>query len=157
MVEDSKSIKEYFGDDHKRLDSIFLQFQDIKNKDFPKAKEYFKEFMFGLRKHIVWEEDILFPAFEEKTGMKTGPTEVMRMEHRQIKEILESIHHKVANKDTKTSEDEQKLQEILSVHNLKEENILYPAIDNMLSEGEKENIFVQMKNIPEERYAKCCH
>ena len=84
MNEQSVSI--YYGQDHDRLDDLFTKHQQLKRTDFAKAKEYFKEFKFGLQRHIVWEEDILFPLFEEKTGMRGGgPTAVMRMEHRIIK------------------------------------------------------------------------
>jgi len=44
----------------------------------------------------VWEEELLFPMWEEKTGMiEDGPTPVMRFEHDQIKQLLDTIHQKV--------------------------------------------------------------
>ncbi len=94
---------------------------------------------------------------EERTGMKdSGPTAVMRIEHRQIKEFLDKIHNKVAKGDTKTQDAEDGLLEVLKPHNDKEESILYPWIDNTLSEKEKEEIFVLMKQLPPEKYSRCC-
>ena len=46
----------------------------------------FSQFDTGVRAHIAWEEEILFPPFEEKTGM--------RMEHQQIKQLLQTIEEK---------------------------------------------------------------
>jgi regulator of cell morphogenesis and NO signaling len=46
------------------------------------AIKNFEEFKAGLEQHIVWEEEILFPSFEQKFGLPGGPTEVMRWEHR---------------------------------------------------------------------------
>src|SRR5574341_1194166 len=86
-------VFDFMAQDHDRLDDIFKNFRTVKNEDLKKAKPLFHDFKIGLQKHIVWEEEILFPIFEKKTGMyETGPTAVMRMEHRQIKDFLEKIH-----------------------------------------------------------------
>jgi iron-sulfur cluster repair protein YtfE (RIC family) len=57
--------------------------------DVERAESIFLSFKSELERHIIWEEDILFPVFEKKTGIKDGgPTSVMRMEHIQIKNHL---------------------------------------------------------------------
>ncbi|OGQ47763.1 MAG: hypothetical protein A3H42_05390 [Deltaproteobacteria bacterium RIFCSPLOWO2_02_FULL_46_8] len=151
------TIAAYYEVDHNRLDELFEAFHLWKRKDFPKAKEFFREFKFGLQRHIVWEEEILFPLFEEKTGMRDcGPTAVMRMEHRQIKAALEAIHEKVKAKNPDSDTDEEQLISILSQHNQKEENILYPGIDHALQNDERKQVFQKMKEIPEERFQHCC-
>jgi iron-sulfur cluster repair protein YtfE (RIC family) len=151
-----KSVKDYFEADHDRLDGLFRQLQNLKRSDYPKAKECFKEFKFGLQRHILWEEEILFPLFERKMGTTLGPTQVMRMEHRQIREYLESIHKKVQEQNPESDQEEQMLLAVLSAHNQKEEDILYPAIDRSMSDEERTYVFNAMKNIPEERYQFCC-
>lgn len=151
-----KTITEYYEEDHDRLDDLFKKFQELKRKDYPKAKEFFREFKFGLQRHIVWEEDILFPLFETKTGMTSGPTHVMRMEHRQIGACLEEVHKKVQKQDPNSDDEEKRLLSILGDHNLKEENVLYPAIDGAITNEERTTTFEAMKNIPEERYQTCC-
>ena len=154
---DNVTIKKFFEDDHNRLDTIFIEYQKLKRSDLQKAKEFFKEFKIGLQRHIVWEEEILFPVFEKKTAIfQGGPTQVMRIEHKQIKEQLEKIHDKIQKEDTKNDVDEEILSSILIKHNLKEENILYPAIDNMIKDEERIRIFDQINNMPEESYKKCC-
>lgn len=152
------TIFTYYEADHDRLDRLFKTFQSLKRSDFPKAKEAFIDFKFGLQRHIVWEEETLFPAFEEKTGMRdAGPTAVMRMEHRQIRDALEVIHQKVKNQNPDSDGDEAALLSILFQHNMKEENILYPAIDRLLSAEEVKEVFRKMENVPPERYAACCN
>ena len=153
-----EKIMTHFAADHDRLDALFTEFQALKRKDPAAAKEKFKEFLKGLTRHIVWEEDVLFPLFEQKTGMSdSGPTAVMRMEHRQIKVHLDAIHEKVrvANPDSDASE--KALLEVLKDHNMKEEQILYPAIDMGLDRAGIESVQKAMDAIPEERYACCCH
>jgi iron-sulfur cluster repair protein YtfE (RIC family) len=154
----AKSISDYYEKDHDRLDELFKNFQKWKGMDFLKAKEFFVAFKFGLQRHIIWEEEVLFPVFEKVTGLfNEGPTYVMRLEHRIIGERLESIHKKVQNKDLNSDQEEKELLSILSDHNQKEEKILYPAIDELAEKlGNTNEIFKQMREIPEERYQHCC-
>ncbi|MDH5667740.1 MAG: hemerythrin domain-containing protein [Nitrospira sp.] len=152
-----KTITAFYEDDHNKLDELFKTFHATKRTDFAKAKEAFKSFKVGLQRHIVWEEDLLFPLWEEKTGMSEGgPTFVMRQEHRQIGQLLEAIHDKVAAQNADTDQDEQLLLALLGSHNMKEERVLYPSIDNVTSQEERDEIFHEMEAIPEERYDACC-
>lgn len=151
------TISETFQQDHDRLDRLFQTFREKKRSDFAAAKEAFKEFKFGLQRHIVWEEEILFPAWEEKTGMSEGgPTMVMRREHRQIGDALEAIHAKVQAQNPESDAEEHMLLNVLSAHNMKEERVLYPAIDQVTAEGDRGRIYRAMEDIPEERYQTCC-
>ncbi len=135
------TITNFFEQDHSRLDTLLKSFQATKGKDLGKAKEFFHQFNSGLKRHIIWEEEILFPIFEQKTGMvAVGPTEVMRMEHRLIKEALEEIHEKLSRQDFHSEAAEEKLVSVLSLHNQKEENVLYPTMDRILSSSEREEV-----------------
>ena len=154
---EQQTITTFYEKDHDRLDELFKTFQTVKRSDFPKAKEAFKEFKIGLQRHIVWEEELLFPIWEEKTGIiEDGPTPIMRFEHEQIKKLLEAIHQKVGGHNLESDQDEQALLNLLSSHNRKEERALYPAIDNVIGPDECAKIFSDMKNIPEDRYNACC-
>lgn len=156
-MSEHKTISTFYELDHNRLDELFKTFQKFKRSDFAKAKEAFREFKFGLQRHIVWEEDLLFPLWEEKTGRSdSGPTFVMRAEHRQIGQLLEAIHGKVADQNPECDQEEQALLNLLGSHNMKEERVLYPAIDQVTNEEERETVFRNMDNIPEERYRVCC-
>lgn len=141
------SIIEYFQRDHDRLDALFQQFQHLTTTDAGHAKDCFREFKSGLERHVAWEEEILFPLFEEKTGMRdTGPTEVMRMEHEQIRQLLDAIHQGL-HQSTASDSDESALLEVLHAHNQKEEQILYPAIDELLTEQDRFEVFARMERL----------
>ena len=144
------TIFEFMSMDHDRLDNIFEAFKNLKKSDISGARRSFLEFKAGLQAHIAWEEDILFPIFERETGMRdTGPTAVMRMEHSQIKNLLEEIGQQVLAGDLEESDEaETNLLEVLGSHNQKEESILYPAIDNLTSEQEKEQAIAKMTAMP---------
>ncbi|HEY7160306.1 MAG TPA: hemerythrin domain-containing protein [Acidobacteriota bacterium] len=150
-------MRSYFETDHHRLDNLFIEFQRLKYVDFNEAKKNFIAFKFGLQRHIIWEEEVLFPLFEEKTGMSNaGPTLVMRLEHKDIGTFLEQIHTKVKTGDPGSESEEKLLLCTLKLHNIKEENVLYPAIDQCLTEMEIEQLFEKIYSIPEERYQTCC-
>jgi len=143
------TIFEFMSMDHDRLDNIFEEFKKLKVSDINGARTLFLDFKAGLQTHIAWEEEILFPIFERETGMRdAGPTAIMRMEHRHIKNFLEEISEKVLAGDLEgIDEAEIGLLEVLGSHNQKEENILYPAIDNLTSEQEKEQSITRMTEL----------
>jgi len=153
---ESQSIKQSFEKDHARLDDLLKQFHQLKRVDPANAAACFVEFKFGLQRHIVWEEDILFPTWEASTGMEGGPTAVMRAEHKQIGQALEAVHRKVQAQDPESDGEELVLQNLLTIHNQKEERILYPAIDSVLTAQDRTALYDRMKSVPEERYRVCC-
>ena len=143
--------------DHDRLDQLLDTYRQLKRVDFAKAKQAFRDFKFGLQRHIISEETILFPLFEDKSGMRDhGPTVVMRAEHREIGRRLEALHDKVRRQDLDSDREEEELLQALFAHNQKEENILYPAIDRLASAEEKTAAFRKMEELPEEAYRTCC-
>ena len=149
------TVHQYFSDDHRRLDGLMQSFQSEKRRDFAKAKEALREFLLGLRRHIVWEEELLFPLFEKHSGFGSGgPTEVMRAEHRRISDALDDLHEKVRRADAECDGEVETLMELLSAHNRKEEDVLYPMFDDAVGEEERARMFERMEGIPPERYAR---
>jgi len=151
------TVHQHFTEDHRRLDRLMQTFQSQKRSDFVAASSAFHEFRLGLRRHIVWEEELLFPFFEKLSqGGVGGPTQVMREEHRLIKDALENLHEKVGSSDPDCDAQVQALMDLLSVHNRKEENILYPMFDETLDPAARARLFRQMEELPPERDAGCC-
>jgi regulator of cell morphogenesis and NO signaling len=68
----TQSINRYYTEDHQRLDNLFHEFTNLKGSDRQAVKKSFGEFKAGLERHIVWGEEILFPAFEKKFGHSQG-------------------------------------------------------------------------------------
>ncbi len=140
------TILKFMSIDHDRLDNKIRMYSKEKLVDIERAQIIFLSFKNELERHIIWEEDILFPVFERKTGIKdVGPTSVMRMEHAQIKDHLQEIKRKLHTKKIQNPcKEEVALFKVLESHNQKEENILYPGIDNLTSEQEKQQMIKQM-------------
>lgn len=148
-----RTISTMFDEDHDRLDELFKSFHLLKRTDPANAQQAFMDFKTGLQRHMVWEEDVLFPLWEKKTGMtEGGPTFVMRQEHREIMECLEAVDRKVQVQNPESDHEEQAFVDLLDRHDMTEEEVLYAAIDRATSMDERETVFQTMNNIPEARY-----
>ncbi|MGA8049685.1 MAG: hemerythrin domain-containing protein [Burkholderiales bacterium] len=87
----------------------------------------------ALERHIAFEESELFPAFEAASGLRQGPTEVMRAEHAEMRELLAALGAAQPGIDPQGCRAElEHLRAMLQEHNVKEEAVLYPACDQML-------------------------
>lgn len=138
------SIARLYADDHTRLDGLFRQCRSLMATDPIGARECFRQFKEGLERHIVWEEDLLFPVFEATTGMReSGPTAVMRYEHLQIRQLLDLIDSTLAEGHS-SAEDESRLIAIIDAHNWKEETLLYPMIDQEITAEERRQVLLKM-------------
>ncbi|MBI4238426.1 MAG: hemerythrin domain-containing protein [Deltaproteobacteria bacterium] len=127
------TIYDFLERDHRRLDDLFAGFRKHKARDPETALLCFTQFKRGLDRHIRWEEELLFPPFENATGMKGyGPTAVMRDEHRQIHWIVDQIEQQLLHQVWETDTLEAQFLEVMGMHNSKEEKILYPWLDEQL-------------------------
>lgn len=131
--EGSRTVTELLEGDHDRLDGILDSVRTlVAAGSFGEARERFAEFTCGLRRHIDFEEQILFPVFEKATGMfEAGPTSVMRGEHVEIRDLLDAVAATLPDADSARAGDAiERLVDSLGTHNLKEERVLYPMADH---------------------------
>ncbi len=95
--------------------------------DLASAGRNFRLFDEQLEHHFHLEEERLFPAFEQATGMLNGPTVVMRGEHAEIRALRDQAALEIENGDmTAALASVDTLNVLIQQHNVKEENILYP-------------------------------
>jgi uncharacterized protein (DUF2249 family)/hemerythrin-like domain-containing protein len=143
-----RKVHEALAWDHDRLEAILGGVFDARSgADFARAGALFAEFSLGLRRHIRFEEQILFPAFEAHAGLPrhAGPTGVMCAEHREIEALLEGLDE-VAGLPGQAAEIlREDLVRILGWHNQREENVLYPGIDRLLTEVESDGLVASIQ------------
>lgn len=130
------NIKEFMAQDHKDCDQLFVDAENAASiEDWTTTTQAFNEFINVMERHLVIEETELFPAFEKATGMTMGPTEMMRMEHGQMRELFSEMREAV---EQQNSDDYLGAAETLLIlmqqHNMKEEQILYNMMDQHLSD-----------------------
>lgn len=142
-----ESVAGFLGADHDRLDALLADAAGGGGSAGDRGSDAIRDFISGLRCHIAWEEEILFPAFEARTGMAdAGPTAVMRMEHDRIEQLLAALEIR-ADADADAGDLDGLIADlvaILGAHNGKEEMILYPWIDRELAPDEVEAIVGRM-------------
>ena len=126
-----RTISDFLGYDHLRLGEILPDVERMtEGGALANAGERFAEFACGLNRHIDAEEQILFPAFEQLTGMTMGPTTVMRAEHVEIRRWMTIVAASLDAQDVAGVKHAiGQLAETLEAHNVKEEQILYPMTD----------------------------
>ncbi|MFK5913076.1 MAG: hemerythrin domain-containing protein [Woeseiaceae bacterium] len=125
------SIRDVMTTDHKRCDALYAKAElYVSKNDWETAHVIASDFIESLLSHFTHEEDILFPAFEDATGMRHGPTEMMRHEHEQMRALITELGKALEDKN---GDRYLGLSETLLIymqqHNMKEEQILYPMID----------------------------
>ena len=99
----------------------------------------------AMEHHLTVEETILFPAFEQKTGMTGGPTMIMREEHKQMRDLFLQLQFALDGKaGGEFLDTTETLLMLMQQHNMKEEGILYPMSDQHLG-GEAQQVLTRMQ------------
>jgi len=127
-------ISEVMKRDHKACDDRFAIAEAAAAEgDLARAAAEFEPFAAALARHFRVEEERLFPAFERHTGMTDGPTEVMRVEHAEMRELLDQLGAALAAADAAEFLGlADTLNVLMQQHNLKEEQVLYALLDEAL-------------------------
>jgi len=121
---------------HKLCDDNFADAEEAARKgDWASCTTLYEKFRDQLLAHFGVEEDILFPAFEDRSGMTSGPTQVMRGEHAQMRSLLQQMDVALRHKDADGfGGAAETILVMMQQHNMKEENILYPMCDQALGQ-----------------------
>ncbi len=132
------TITEYLTEEHRECDDLYARVEELVNSErWEEAKIAFEAFKTETLKHFQREEEVLFPEFEGRTGIVMGPTQVMRMEHAQAKELIQRMEQALEKRDRKTFlSTGETFMILIQQHNMKEEQILYPMCDQHLDAPE---------------------
>lgn len=134
------TLSHYLSEEHTVCDDDFAEAENaVAAANWGAADRAYGDFRAAMRRHFSHEEEVLFPAFEARTGMAGGPTEVMRNEHQQMNNLMDGMTTALTQRDKDGFLGlSETLLMIMRQHNMKEENILYPMADQALAgEGEK--------------------
>ena len=83
---------------HGRCDQLYADGENfLLDEQIEEGLESIKSFLNEMERHFQMEETMLFPTFEEISGMRQGPTQVMRMEHQQMRNLLARISEALSN------------------------------------------------------------
>lgn len=129
----SPSIGDTLAQDHRRCDELFASAEKhAAQGEWPQAQRDTDAFVEAMNRHIGFEEQTLFPALEQVIGA-VGPTQVMRMEHEQMRALFRDLQQAAQAQDApRLLGVAETLLILMQQHNMKEENILYRMADQML-------------------------
>ena len=141
------SVSEYLSLDHDRLDLLLLEvIKLVSARRFNEARPKLSNFAFELRRHICLEDDVVYPRFEQLTGMIDGPTVVMRDEHRAIEHHLAGMIDAAMRDDRDGFDSEQEaMVAVMSDHTAREEALIYPLMDRHLPVAEHDAFVGEMQ------------
>jgi hemerythrin-like domain-containing protein len=127
------TILELMLDHHRQCDDAFAKLENLVAEQNWSNPQAFQDFFSIITKHFKAEEDLLFAALENKMGGPIGPTMMMRQEHQQMSVLLEQMKEAFAAKDHKKFLSLSDTWMIIAQqHNMKEEEVLYPLMDDSL-------------------------
>jgi len=130
--------------------------KDVSLDVFKKAVDFIRTF--ADRCHHGKEQDTLFPLMGER-GIPThgGPIAVMLMEHEQGRQFVRDLAEAVAKYESGDKEAKSAIvknargyAELLDQHIYKEDNILYPMSDKVLSQSDNRELLEKFEKIEKE-------
>lgn len=137
---DMSSIEGFMSVDHRKCDESYASMEEsIVRQSWDEASSRFSDFNALLQLHLSAEEEVMFPAFEEVTGMTQGPTQVMRMEHTQMRGSLDQIAESIEKQNySRLTGLLETLMILMQQHNMKEEQMLYRMADEAFGDRKSE-------------------
>lgn len=124
------------------------------NETFNQLINEVKVFLSELDPHSQREEGVLFEMMEKYIGRTSGPIAVMEYEHDQAKSFIASFLNKTNLNDHLSVEEQKNCSDLvknayytLTQHFAKEENVLFPMAERMLTDEEKEELLTRIREI----------
>lgn len=107
------------------------------------------EFLKPFQSHIKKEEEYLFPLLSQYIGNEQGPVLAVEEEHQEIEAYIgHFLHHTNGNLTDLSLEqireivqDAGEAYEVITIHFVKEESIIFPMVEDVLTPNEQYTLF----------------
>ncbi len=136
-----RTVNGYLGWDHRRMEGLLAQGSALAHgDDWAGAQAKLDAYADALLRHADVEGEILFPAYEKLSGgLADSPTAMMRHEHAEIRAAVHDLAHAAGQRDLAALQSAMdRLDAIAPEHHAKEEEILFPAMDEALQPADRE-------------------
>jgi len=142
-------LSNHMKQEHRACDTHFADAEKaIAANNWEAANTAFLTFANETLRHFKSEEEALFPAFEDATGMRDGPTQVMRYEHEQVRSLIGNMAEAIEKEDRDAALSlSESMMILLQQHNMKEEQMLYAMCDRQLPHDLKESTLEAIKKV----------
>jgi hemerythrin-like domain-containing protein len=136
---------------HDQLKELFLSHQmALLALDLELAHERLLLFRREIEKHMHVEEELLLPVYNRAGRIPGGPVEFFTGEHRRLLEFLSRFDEKLTEMKSSTENPAREIIELfdaeavfkslLEHHDLREQNIFYPVLDEITTEQERQQL-----------------
>ncbi|UQZ36696.1 cation-binding protein [Paenibacillus sp. PK3_47] len=147
LMEEWHAIVLWFEQENIRLDEARVRIQELRQAVI--------DFMEPLRKHTAKEEGHFFPLLGSYIGFEQGPLIGIQEEHREIEGYLgHFLHHTeegfdgLSLSDIRAAvKDAGEAFEVLTVHFVKEEAVIFPMAESRLHAKDKERLSQQLNTL----------
>jgi hemerythrin-like domain-containing protein len=138
-------------DVHDHLNEMFYLHQEaLLALDLPLALERLDEYERELRPHMRYEEEVLLPVYARAGRIEGGPEVFFTGEHKRMLEFLARFREKLeclkgGRLDLKRGiialfDHQAMFKHLVEHHDLRERNILYPALDKVTDQSERRKL-----------------
>lgn len=147
---------------HQELSQLFFEHQKaLMNRDLGKAVLFLSQYERDIQHHTGLEEEWLMPVYEERSEIRPGGDVANFVgEHSKILMFLERLKEKLAK--TKVArevtvelisllDDESRFKELIRHHDEREERFLFPELDRVTNDKEKNLILLKMSERAEQK------
>lgn len=140
LIEEHKPLREEIAEIRTFAKSVKPQCEEERfNELYDRVVRFEKR----LTPHSQREDDILFPLLGKYMNRQSGMLAEMESEHEQADHHLDRFLD-AAKGEEKRIDDLVQACSVLSHHFMKEENVLFPRAEKMLSEDEKKELAERM-------------
>ncbi len=136
--------------------------ESVPSNVFTRAIEFIRGFADGC--HHAKEERTLFPVLEERGIPRQGPIGVMLSEHEEGRQYVRAMAEAMAGYDRGDAAAKQSLVEnaraytsLLRLHIMKEDGVLFPMSDRVLSEEDQRQLVERFEEIEREEIGVGVH
>jgi hypothetical protein len=118
---------------HRRCDALFAAARQAVSAEAPaQLASSIAELRDALLEHFRYEEEHLFPLYEQACGAADG-TQWLRAEHDDMRAILWMLATAAASERARYSADLAELQALFEAHAADEESRMYPVFERLLA------------------------
>ena len=139
---------------HKDLKELFLEHQEaLLDGDLIQAGHRLEEFERTLLDHMRKEEDLLLPVYERAGAIPGGPPVLFTGEHKRMRELLAGFKQALSSLEQNPGgrkrgilallDRQATFKNLMEHHDLREANILFPALDRVTSAAERREILAR--------------
>jgi hemerythrin superfamily protein len=141
-------ISQLMKEDHKNLFENYKKLMQAASCADDKSQGALSKLLLEIKRHFSLEEMVLFPIVEQRThthSLNDKNTSILRQDHTNVLGMMKKLDENVRSGKFDDSIREE-IGKIMRNHAEIESNIVYPWIDEVLTDDESQDIVKRMKS-----------